>query len=228
MKIGEEKGGSASFVPIYRPASYAEGFLVIPRYFSVGGQLPSFSEIFGNSNRVEIEFCSGNGEWIARCAEENPGINYIGVEMKFARAQKILAKKEKRGLKNLLVVCGKGEDLCEHYLPENFASAFYINFPDPWPKKRHAKHRIVKEEFIDVLGKIAQEGAPLWVVSDDEKYVGEILEILGSHRKWQEAFPFPHYVEESTTYGSSYFNRLWLEKGKKIHYIKYCYCEKRA
>src|SRR3990167_3581078 len=93
------------------------GMLCIPRYYQEHDQFCfSAAEVFENDKPLCIEFCSGNGEWIARAASLYPDYNWIGVEKQFKRTRKIWSKKQNFGLKNLLPVCGMGEDFCLHYL----------------------------------------------------------------------------------------------------------------
>lgn len=183
--------------------------------------MPEFSEVFGNRNEIQIEFCSGNGEWIANLALENPQINFIAVEWQFKRAAQIWAKKKNRNLANLLIIYGKAEDFCEHYLKEGSISKIFINFPDPWPKTRHAKNRLIKAPFTHRMGKIAAEGCKAMIVTDDKTYTQQVVDEMAGSNCWKACYEAPFYRHDVKNYGSSFFNRLWEEKGKEIHYIEF-------
>ena len=196
----------------------------VPRFYQDHAlfQMPLLSEeIFRNDHPIHIEFCSGNGEWIAKCAEENRNINWIAVERKFTRVRKIWSKMKNHGLENLFIVCGQAEDFCLHYLPEGSISGIYINFPDPWPKLRHAKHRLIQEPFIEMMARICKSGADCTIVTDDPPYAAYSIENMQSNLSFESVFPSPYFENKPGEYGSSYFNRLWEEMGKTIHYIKY-------
>lgn len=195
-----------------------DGMLCVPRYYDMHETFEfSFQEIFGNDNPICIEFCSGNGEWIARAAGLYPEYNWIGVEKQFKRTRKIWSKMKNLGLKNILPVCGLAEDFCLHYLKNTLIEKAYVNFPDPWPKNSHAKNRIIQTPFIEMLANVSKIGASLTLVTDDEKYSNQMMQVVTGHPKWEN-------IEDRTLpedYGSSYFNRLWQSLGKSIRYMKF-------
>lgn len=195
-----------------------EGMLCVPRNYDEHEKFnTSFSEIFENNNPICIEFCSGNGEWIARAASLYPEYNWIGVEKKFTRTRQIWSKKHNLGLKNLLPVCGMAEDFCSHYLKETRIEKAYVNFPDPWPKNSHAKNRIIQAPFIEMLTKVSRPGTTLTLVTDHQKYSEQMMKVLKGNERWlleEDCIP-------PEDYGTSYFNRLWQGLGKSIHYMKF-------
>ena len=195
-----------------------DGMLCVPRHYNEHKKFStSFAEIFGNDNPICIEFCSGNGEWIANAATLYPEYNWIGVEKQFKRTRKIWSKKQNLGLKNLLPVCGLAEDFCAHYLDEGTIEKAYVNFPDPWPKNSHAKNRIIQAPFIQMVANVSKLGATLTLVTDDERYSNQMMKVVTDHPRWQS-------IEDCMLpedYGTSYFNRLWQSLGKSIRYMKF-------
>ena len=177
--------------------------------------------IFKNDNPIHVEFCSGNGEWIVKCAQLHPEINWIAVERKFSRVRKIWSKMKNHALDNLFIVCGNAEDFSEHYLPKGLVSSIYINFPDPWPKTRHAKNRLIQAPFVNLMAKISNVGATCIVVTDDKPYALQAIDEMQNSKMFKSAYQAPYFVDKPDEYGLSYFNRLWIEKGRDIHYIKY-------
>lgn len=181
---------------------------------------PSFDSpaIFNRKAPLYVEYCSGNGAWIIEKAIQNPDYNWIAVEKQFGRAAKIASKAINRDLKNLLVVCGQAEIFSEFFLSNESVSEIFINFPDPWPKKRHAKHRLMKAPFVkDIVRTLLPKGS-FWFVSDDWPYFESTLNILLEERLMDSAFPAPFYITDLKEYGDSYFKELWKEKGRTIHY----------
>jgi len=232
---GNEKRGAVYFLymrpkdlPIFfkweerRPMLY-DGILAIPQYYEEheNWAIPSIEKIFGNGNSIQVEFCSGNGEWIAALANDNPHINWIAVECQFKRIRKIWSKKKNHSLDNLLIVSGKAEDFCHHYLTEESISNLYINFPDPWPKRRHADHRLIKAPFTNRLAQVTRSGGSALFVTDDGPYCEQIIEEMQKCPSWQPSFSDPFYVGEYEAYGESYFHRLWKKVGRKIRYIQF-------
>lgn len=181
----------------------------------------SDSTLFGNSNPVAIEFCSGNGAWIAEKAIENPHLNWVAVEKKFMRVRKIWSKIQNLQLKNLIVICGEAYGAVRRYIPDNSFAAAYINFPDPWPKKRHAKNRLIRPQFVHEIARTLQMGTTFTLVTDDPDYSTRMIEEMGNHTSFASLHPAPYYITEISGYGSSYFDALWRGKGKTIHFHQY-------
>ncbi|MCP5470223.1 MAG: tRNA (guanosine(46)-N7)-methyltransferase TrmB [Chlamydiales bacterium] len=164
-----------------------------------------------------IEFCSGNGDWIIERALRDPELRFVAVELRFDRVRKIWSKMRNRGVKNLLIVCGEAFTFSRHYIPDAGALEVYINFPDPWPKRKHAKHRLMQKPFLDEMARIVQGNFTF--VTDDEVYMAQAEELLEAHPDFSGKV-----VRSLPGYGSSYFEELWREKGKEILYATYSRC----
>jgi tRNA (guanine-N7-)-methyltransferase len=173
---------------------------------------------FDQKRPICLEYCSGNGAWIAAKAKEEPHFNWVAVEHKFERVRKIWSKVKNVQLSNLLAVCGEGYRVTHHYIPSASVHAVFINFPDPWPKKRHAKHRIVQPYFIEEVQRILQPRGVLTMVTDDAAYSNVMVNVLHQCPGFESLFPDPFYVTEFPSYGTSYFEDLWRQKGKQIYY----------
>lgn len=177
--------------------------------------------LFVRNQPIHIEYCSGNGAWIAEKAQNNPGINWVAVEMDFDRVRKIWAKIKNFALDNLLVVSAEGWTMTRHYVPSETVEQVYINFPDPWPKTRHAKHRIVQNSFVQEVWRILKPGGSFTLVTDDAAYSAWMINVLSRCSGFASYYPSPYYQTELPDYGSSYFEDLWRGKGKEIRYHQY-------
>lgn len=184
-------------------------------------KMPEFHDeaLFGNHNPVHVEFCSGNGEWIVAKALENPNINWIAVEIKFKRVCKIWSKMKNLGLKNLIIVLGDANVFAKHYLKDGVIQGIFINFPDPWPKDRHAKHRLIKSPFVEDMKRILQKEGEVCIVTDHAGYSLQVIEEMLRH--FLSKHPSPYYKDKESEYGSSYFNRLWESKGIEIRQMQF-------
>jgi len=198
------------------------GILYIPNYY-FRHQEWKICSFFENQNPIYIEFCSGNGEWIIRKAFANPQMNWIAVEKNFDRVRKIWSKRENHGLSNLFIVSGFAEELVKFYLPKKQIAGAYINFPDPWPKEKHAKNRLFQEEFIAHLGECLLPNGKIHVVTDDKSYLEQILHEMITSDIFKPAMDHPFYLENPTDYGESWFERLWKEKGRSIFHTHFIY-----
>ena len=199
--------------------------LFVPQYYDKHQEWPfpswESAEIFGREAPVHIEYCTGNGAWIIERAIKEPGVNWVAVEKRFDRVAKIWSKMHNYGLTNLFIVYGEALTFSRFYAPASSFSAIYVNFPDPWPKEKHAKNRLFKPEFVTELGRLARPGAGATFVTDDAVYKEQICQVFLSDPNWSPSFPPPHFVTEWKGYGASYFGDLWQDMGKTIHYIQF-------
>jgi len=178
-------------------------------------------QLFGNEKPVQIEYCSGTGKWIAEKAAANPHINWVAVEKKFDRARKIWSKISRLQLNNLFVIWGEGHFVTEHYFTPGSLSAAYINFPDPWPKTRHAKNRLINPPFVQQICRCLKNESSLTFVTDDAPYSDWFINVAGKEPLLRSQHPLPFYTLEYPGYGSSYFEQLWKEQGRSIRYHQF-------
>jgi tRNA (guanine-N7-)-methyltransferase len=184
-------------------------------------KLPSFCDYFGNDLPVNIEYCSGNGDWIVEKSQQQPHKNWIAVEKRFDRVQKIWSKIKNYSLTNVLIIAGEALTFSKHYLPNCCIEQVYINFPDPWPKAKHAKKRLIHPCFLNELARILQHGKKLTFVTDDRNYADQAAALLCGHADFCPEFPPPYFQINIDGYGGSWFEQLWKAKGRQIHYLQY-------
>jgi tRNA (guanine-N7-)-methyltransferase len=112
------------------------------------------------------------------------------------------------------------------YFPSNSISEVYVNFPDPWPKDRHAKHRIIQQPFVKEMKRILLSEGKVTLVTDDPTYSGQMIEEMQKNKDFFSCYPDPFYVTEWDGYGDSYFGDLWVSKGRSIHFHRFIPVEK--
>jgi tRNA (guanine-N7-)-methyltransferase len=183
-------------------------------------QFPSWHHelLFPNPGEIHIEYCSGNGTWIAEKATQYPEHNWLAVEKRFDRTRKIWSKIKNLNLPNLVAAFAEGMALSTHYLPSSSVAAIYVNFPDPWPKARHAKHRIISPAFFQETHRVLQPHGRLIFVTDDEPYSTQFLQITSEQSDLKQILPAPGYTTPPENYGTSFFDSLFRNQGKPIYY----------
>lgn len=196
----------------------------VPDYFENDAfHFPGWADpnVFGNEAPVYVEYCSGNGTWIAAKALADTAINWVAVEKKFCRVRKVWSKIKNNQLDNLFAICGEGWNLTRRYLPNASVDRVFINFPDPWPKKRHTKHRIIQPHFLDEMIRILKADGTLTFVTDDPDYSDWTIDAFSTHPGFVSCYEAPYYMTEQPQYGTSYFEELWRGKGKTIRYHQF-------
>lgn len=177
--------------------------------------------LFGNDRPIVVEYCSGNGAWIAKKAQEFPQYNWVAVEKKYLRVRKIWSKIKNMGLPNLIVICGEAMTATSKYFPADSVNDIYINFPDPWPKNKHAKNRLIRSEFLKEMFRILKEKGKVTFVTDDPSYSDLTISTFQQSEGFKSNFLEPFYTHEFPDYGTSYFEDLWRQKGKDIRYHQF-------
>jgi tRNA (guanine-N7-)-methyltransferase len=158
-----------------------------------------------------IEYCSGNGQWIGEKAKQNPHLNWIAVEKRFDRARQIWLKMHRENIPNLFVVCSEAVIFTKNYAPKVVEQS-YVNFPDPWPKRYHAKNRLVRAEFLTEVAKIAKN---ITCVTDDDNYA----EFMAA--EFQKCPDWRAHDSQIDNYGASFFGDLWKEKGRTNKFLTF-------
>lgn len=177
--------------------------------------------VFGNSAECVLEIGFGDGDFLIECALGNPGVNFLGIEIKkrrFGVAVKSAAKRKAGNVKFLnmeAVIAAR-----ELFLPDSFTTV-YINFPDPWPKDRHERHRIVNPSFLTLISVIMKKDGVLELASDHREYVTNSLETLGEMECFAAVFEGPGYVNEIPGRPLTGYEREFREEGREIYYAKF-------
>ena len=179
-----------------------------------------FAKLFGNRNPIVVELGSGNGHFLAEYAVLNPDMNFIGTEILLGRARKFYSKAEKRSIKNLVVFRGDMRRFVWDFLYREMVREFIILFPDPWPKKRHHKHRLLTRKFIQMLFIRLVPGGKVSVATDYEEYRDFIIEEF----RYVKGFKTPSngkYSEYPENYPVSLYENKLRNEGKRLFFMQY-------
>jgi len=138
----------------------------------------SWKEVFGREAPVHLEIGSGKGRFSVEFALNHPEINYLSVERAPKYHRILLARTARRGAANIRLLQTTAEDLLFRLLPPESLDRIYILFPDPWPKKRHHKRRLISPEVVQALHLSLRPEAELLIKSDHPGYAEHISEVL--------------------------------------------------
>lgn len=129
-----------------------------------------FIELFGNNNPVLIEIGSGKGEFISEYALLHPNQNFIGFELKQKRIDIILRKLDLNKHQNVKLATFMIDAKIESFITPNSVDGVFIQHPDPWPKRKHFKRRLVQQSLLDALAKIVKPQGFIQVSTDHNEY----------------------------------------------------------
>lgn len=168
--------------------------------------------------KVVIEIGSGNGSFLIETAEQNSDTFHIGIEIKRKRINKCVIKSYKKNLDNIGFIYGDAKIiLLNKKILESSADEILLTFPDPWPKNKHRKNRIVNNEFIEVIYKSLKNKGKFIIATDHKEYLDEMIESIDYFGKFDYEFD-SKTVNTLPNFTESYFERLWRNKGKTIYY----------
>lgn len=173
-------------------------------------------------SRFELEIGSGNGKFLVEHAEERADVFFIGVERSRKAINKSLSKAAKRDLPNLVFIWGDAMDTMERALNGAYAfGAVYVNFPDPWPKKKHTKRRIFGEAFITLIHALMLPDAVLYAVTDFKSYATDVISpLLEGSALYENTLPslWTHNLEG---YKQTLYETKMRARGESIYYMRY-------
>jgi tRNA (guanine-N7-)-methyltransferase len=138
------------------------------------------AKVFPRAQPLEVELGSGDGSFLVEYARLHPERNFIGVERLLGRIRKLDRKGRRAGLTNLRGVRLECSYFLEYLLPPGAAAALHIYFPDPWPKRRHQRHRLINERFPALARQALTPGGTVCLRTDDESYFGQMVSVFGA------------------------------------------------
>jgi len=156
---------------------------------SEGAAVLDFEALFSNDHPVIMEIGFGNGDATWQMAAAHPDENYLGVEVHKPGVGHLLLKIEEHGLNNIRIACEDAVELLSLRIPDRSLSGVRIYFPDPWPKKRHHKRRIIQPRFMDLLARKMRSGAMLHLATDWEPYAEHMLEVMHNSNNFENLSP---------------------------------------
>lgn len=136
-----------------------------------------FKRIFGRDGAMILEIGFGMGETTAEIAQQNPDWNILGLEVYRPGVGALLSKIEQRGLTNIRVIEHDAVEVLAQMIPDGYLDGVHIYFPDPWPKKRHHKRRLIQPHFLSQLVRKLKAGAYLHMATDWPDYAAQMLEV---------------------------------------------------
>lgn len=131
-----------------------------------------------------LELCCGHGHFLVDYAAAHPEQRCVGVDYSRSRIRRAVRKQEALRLPNLRFVHGEVGELLSIWPRSDRVARVFILFPDPWPKRRHRKYRVLSPTFLDQVGTVCRPGAMLYFRTDADAYFNEVSQTIERHRDW--------------------------------------------
>jgi tRNA (guanine-N7-)-methyltransferase len=136
------------------------------------------SKIFPVARPLEVELGSGDGSFLVDLARSRPDHNFIGVERLLGRIRKMARKARRAQLTNLRGIRIESSYFLKYLLPAHSVSALHIYFPDPWPKRKHRRHRLINECFPALAHQALAASGTVYVRTDDRNYFEQMTNVF--------------------------------------------------
>ena len=166
-----------------------------------------WADVFGNTNPVAVEVGPGLGEFLEAIATRERDWNFFAVEHAGARAKAVQERIDKHGLTNARIIRTEAE-LVLHFLPDCCVDRFYIQFPDPWWKRRHHRRRLMTPEFVAELRRTLRPGAEIEFITDVTEYFELAQEALRAEPGLEE-IPVEPALLAATSFSRKAAQRGW-------------------
>ncbi|MCI0748921.1 MAG: tRNA (guanosine(46)-N7)-methyltransferase TrmB [Nevskiales bacterium] len=187
---------------------------------SVAGVL-NLAQVFGRAAPVVLEVGFGNGDHLLARAQAEPEKNFLGVEVHRPGLGHLLRAAAAVGITNLRVLCADAMDVLQDRLPESGLSEVVIYFPDPWPKKRHHKRRLVQAEFARLLASRLQHGGLLHLATDWADYAEHMRLVLNAEPLLQNLALDRQFVPRPAQRPVTKFERRGTRLGHAVFDLSY-------
>lgn len=175
--------------------------------------------LFPKDQPLEIELGCGDASFLVEYARCNPDRNFIGVERLLGRLQKLDRKGRRLGLTNLRGIRIESAYFLKYLLPLHCATAIHIYFPDPWPKKRHRKFRLIGENFPALARSALLPQGVIYLRTDDEDYFAQMNEVFSAASDFEKA-ETPAKLSEITTDFERDFNARGISTLRAAYRLK--------
>jgi len=171
---------------ILQPASYVQKL--------------DWKTVFAKEQPVEVELGSGDGSFLAQYAKLQPERNFLGVERLLGRLRKLNKKGIRAGLTNLALLRLEASYLMEFMIPDASIEALHIYFPDPWPKRKHRKNRLINERFTELARKGLKAGGIVYLRTDDLDYFEQMVRVFNANAAFKKVETPADLVEVITDF----------------------------
>ena len=185
------------------------------------GMPADWRKVFGNDNPLALEIGCGVGDFLAKTAVDHSDRNFIAIDFYNKGCYKTCRRIDKTGLRNVRVLREEACQFVTERLSPGTLQAVYINCPDPWPKKRHRKRRLVNRQFMLFLQDYLVPGGDFFFATDFVDYGLDVAGLMQGIDTFENCLAPDLYRHEMSGYHLSKYMLKFMAEGKKIYFIHY-------
>jgi tRNA (guanine-N7-)-methyltransferase len=170
-----------------------------------------------------VEIGPGEDDFLLEMARAEPATNWLGIEYSGKRVARYVRRAASLGIgaRNLRLIWRPAEDLVEPFLSPGRVARFHVHFPDPWPKKHHARYRLVDPAFATTLARALAPGGAVVLATDSPEYAAEIHAAFREVAGMRSVHPDPGWVKTRPGARTTVFEDRWRAEGRDIHALRY-------
>ncbi|MEZ5358588.1 MAG: hypothetical protein R3F48_07115 [Candidatus Zixiibacteriota bacterium] len=169
-----------------------------------------------------LEIGPGRGDFLLSIAEMHPDKKFVAIEIGKKRYYKMIPRIEKKGLKNILLICGDSRIVINEMFGDARFERAYVLFPDPWPKRRHLPNRLLSIDFIRLVSSVISPGGHFFSATDYFPYAiwttGNLQKVDDLTNSSDDFFTTMDRIDD---YTPSFFEQKWRNEGRHIYYMRY-------
>ena len=191
------------------------------RYGVANNTSLNLDELFGRTAEKHLEIGFGKGDALLNMAKNHPEHDYLGIDVHRPGIGHLLLQIEKAELTNVRVLSADVVEVFQNCLPAQCLNVVYLFFPDPWPKKRHQKRRLIQPNFIRLLAQLMKAGGDLYLATDWEEYAQQMLEVLEDSSEFNNGIAPKTFAPRSKERLLTRFEQRGLRLGHKVWDLLY-------
>lgn len=179
-------------------------------------EILALDNIFERQAPLWLEIGFGNGEFLANIAINHPEINFLGIEVHPPGIGHLLGRLHNNNLNNVRIFNQDAVEVLRYNIQDNSLQRIFIFFPDPWPKQKHRKRRLIQTPFINLLEKKCAQGSLLNLATDCEDYALQMMDVLSHAANWNNPNGTGIFSEHSAERILTKFEKRGLSLGYKV------------
>lgn len=189
------------------------------------GQIPldedrryDLREVFGNDRPIVLELGIGKGRFLIQSAVENPSLNFLGVEWANRYHRLVAERAARRSLANFRVLRDDAARVVRDTLEDASIHALHIYFPDPWPKARHNKRRLIQPPFVREVARVLKDNAMVYLATDHADYAEQMEAVFLADRDFEQTF---RAIGDEAPEGVTNWEVKFRREGRIIHKFEF-------